>query len=295
MKQIIYVDILIVINIYINYGLLLLTCVFGKIPARRLRMLFASLFGGIYSLIILIPHINDSIISVSRIPALIFITFIAFGYEGKKAYIRTVSVFFCVNMLFAGAMFMLWFLVCPENMYYNSGVVYFGVDALTLVVFTIIIYLLMKLIAFFTKSRVPENFIYTLNICVSGKIHSCRAFYDSGNCLYDPFSGDAVTIVSLDALIGSVSKEIFSDFEFAGKKLKMKLIPVNSISGNRLLPAFRADRMVIRGVKSEFIIENPLIAVCPEKIHSGEYGAILHSSIFDNTVKENGDNYVLHT
>ncbi len=295
MKQTIYVDVLVIINIYINYGLLLLTCIFGKFPHERLKILLASLFGGIYSLIILIPYISDWVVSVSRIPALAVMTLLAFGYGGRRVYIKKVSVFFCVNLIFAGAMFMLWFLACPDNMYYNSGVVYFSIDALTLVIFTILIYSVLKVITFFMKSKVPENFIYITYIYVSGKIHSCRGFYDSGNCLNDPFSGDAVTVVNISVLNGTVSEDVFESFEDEVDRLKMKLIPVSTVSGNRLLPVFRADRIRIKGLDSDITIEKPLIAVCPEKIHGGEYGAILHSAIFDNTMKGNGDKHVLHT
>ncbi|MBQ3136006.1 MAG: sigma-E processing peptidase SpoIIGA [Clostridia bacterium] len=295
MNQTIYVDVLVIINIYINYGLLLLTCFCGKFTAERMKILLSSLFGGIYSLVILVPYVNDWLVSISRIPALLVMTLTAFGYGGKRAFIKKMLTFIFVNLLFGGAMFILWFLVCPENMYYNSGVVYFDIDAFTLVVFTICAYAVIKIIIFFTGNKVPDSCIYNVYIYISGEKFSCKAFYDSGNCLYDPFSGEAVTIVNVDILKGIISEDIFESFEKCSDRLKVKLIPVSTVSGNGLLPSFRADKMQIKGIDCDITIEKPIIAVYSEKIHGGEYGAILHSFIFENIKKENGDNHVLHT
>lgn len=291
MKQTVYVDVLVIINIYINYGLLLLSAFFRRLPPERLKILFASFLGGLYSLIIL-TDTSDLIISVSRIPALLIMTYVAFGYKSRKDYIKSVVTFLGVNMIFAGAMFMLWFLLCPENMYYNSGIVYFGIDALSLVMLTVAVYFLIRLITAFTRSKIPQSVSYTLKIIAFDKEFSCRCFYDTGNSLCDPFSGEGVTVVHRDVFKGEVGKDAFNIFENTDISTEMKLLPVKTLSGTKLMPYFRADRIQIRNFEKIFILERPIIAVTDEKIHGGEYGGLLYSTVFDDT---KGENYVLYT
>ncbi len=294
MKHTVYVDVLVIINVYINYGILLMTCFFRKVPPERLKILFASLLGGVYSLVIL-TDISDILISLSRIPALLVMTSVAFGYKSGKEYIKSVFSFFGVNLIFAGTMFMLWFLICPDNMYYNSGIVYFGIDAFTLVMLTVCAYFLIRLISVLTKSKIPRTFSYTVKIYAFGKEFSCRGFYDSGNSLCDPFSGEGVTVVYIDVFKGAVSKDVFTDFENMDIDAGIKLLPVKTLSGTKLLPSLRVDRIQIKGLERNLILERPVIALSEDKIHGGEYGALLYSSVFDNTITGKGEDYVLHT
>lgn len=292
MKQTIYVDVLIIINIYINYGLLLLTSAAVKTDADRLRLLLASLFGGVYSLIILVPDISDLLISVSRAPALAVMVFLAYGYGGRRKYIRKTLIFFGINLAFAGAMLLLWLFFCPQNMYFNSGVVYFGIDALALVLLTIGAYVIIRLISLLGKGRVPRGLTYSVTVFLSGRELICRGFYDSGNTLCDPFSGEGVTVVNIDLFSGIIEPDVFETTENADRSLNMKLIPVSTLSGTQLLPSFRADRIRIKGIETDIILERPVIALCREKIHGGEYGALLYSSVFENSSKGKGEAYV---
>ncbi len=294
MKQIIYVDVLVIINIYINYGLLLLTCFAVRRSAERQKILLGSLFGGIYSLIILVPGISDTAVSLSRVPALAVMVIISFGFGGAREYLKCAFAFLGVNLIFAGAMFLLWFFFCPQNMYFNGGIVYFGIDALTLVLLTVAAYVLLRVISVFTRSRVPRNLIYAAEIVCSGKSCFCRAFYDSGNGLCDPFSGEGVIIVNADVLVGAVGEGLSDNFQVCAEEKGYRLIPTKSVSGARLLPSFRADRVIIRSAGKNFCIEKPVIALCKEKIHGGEYGALLYASVFDNISEGKGGKYVLH-
>ncbi len=294
MYQTIYVDVLVIINIYINYGMLLLTAFSRRMTPERLKILLASLFGGIYSLIIICPGISDATISLSRIPALFLMVFLAFGFGNIKEYGKSVLIFLGINLIFAGAMLLLWFFVCPQNMYFNGGVVYFNIDALTLVLLTVGAYMLIRFISMFTESKVPDSLVYNMELCFSGESFFCRGFYDSGNCLRDPFSGEGVIVVCIDVVKDTVSEKIFDNLELWKGEINFKLIPVKSLSGTGLLPSFRADRVKIKGIETELTLEGPVIALCREKICGGEYGALLYSAVFDNISERKGEVYVLH-
>ncbi len=294
MKPIIYVDVLIIINIYISYGLLLLTCYFRRLAAERLRILLSSLFGGVYSLIILVPDISDIWISLSRVPVLVVMVLLAFGFENLKELFRSVFCFFGVNLVFAGAMLVLWLFFCPASMYYNGGVVYFGIDAFELVILTVIAYVIIRVVTLFAGKGERDCFTYTLKIYYSDKEAVCKALYDSGNSLTDPFSGEGVIIVSTDIIGKIMNCESLDDFEKGIQGTKMRLIPLKSVSGTGLLPSFRADKIDIIGINKKITIVRPVIAVSKEKIFGGEYGALLYSAVFENITKGKVEADVLH-
>lgn len=295
MGQIIYVDVLVIINIYINYGLLLLACMWRKYSASRMRLLLSALFGGVYSLVIVIPNVSDIFIAVSRIFALAVMVYLATGFKNKREILKFSFAFLGVNFLFAGVMFMLWYLFAPDCMYFNSGVLYFNIDTLTLVLLTVVAYCILKVIGFFTKSKAPENAVYTIEILIGEKTYSCRALYDTGNSLSDPFSGDGVIILSYETVKDIIPESIFDDFETAPAELKMKLIPVKSMGGTRLLPSFRADRINIKDYRNSITIDKAPLALSKERIYGGEFGALLYSSIFENNTNGKGKDYALQS
>ncbi len=293
MKQTIYIDVLVIINIYINYGLLLLTGFIRKVPVERFNILLGSLFGGFYSLVILID-ISDWFISLSRIPALAVMTMLAFGCKNIKELLKTTLCFFGVNLMFAGTMFALWFFVCPENMFFNSGVVYFGIDAITLVIFTVVTYIVIRLLSVLNIKKVPVNLTYIVHIYFSEKEFVCKGLYDSGNSLCDPFTGECVTIVNFEVFNGIFSKEIFDNVSVNEHYLHLKLIPLKTLSGTDLLPSIRVDKMIIKGLERKITLEKPEVVLCKEKIHGGTYGALLNPLVFENNMNRNGDGDVLH-
>ena len=58
MKQTIYIDILVGVNLFINYFLLLITAHFMCAKWKPIRLVFGELLSGLFSLYILIPEIN---------------------------------------------------------------------------------------------------------------------------------------------------------------------------------------------------------------------------------------------
>ena len=160
----IYADVLVVINIYITYGLLYLTSCFSSARLGRGRMLIASVVSGLYSLIIIVPDITDGIIGVSKLIFSLVLLRIAFGRVSRKQYIRLIPIFFCVNFAFAGIMLALWLFVAPRGMYYNNSIVYFDIDTVTLLILTFVCYAVLSLVHRFTQSRVPTDTVYECRI-----------------------------------------------------------------------------------------------------------------------------------
>lgn len=284
--QVIYADVLVVINVYITYGLLSLTSLFASMKESRGRMLIASVLSGFYSLIIILPSVSDLTIGVTKLLFSLLLIRIAFSRVSKKQYLRLLVIFFCVNFAFAGIMLAVWLFAAPKGMYYNSSIVYFDIDTVTLLFLTVICYAVLSIVHRITLTRTPPDTVYECRIYAAGKSFLCRCFLDTGNSLRDCYTGSSVIIVSRD-----VFKDILGDNPFESE-LKIRLIPHSTVSEKGTLHAFTCEKAEIRGLTKSGVAENITVALTDEKIRGGHFDGILPWDVFEATTDEREKGYV---
>ncbi len=173
MQTVLYIDVLVAINVFVTYFLLLASAAVAKIGCGKLRILLAALLGGAYSLIILLPEIHIVLSVLLKLVMLVTIIFTAFGFKNKRRFARITVVFFLVNFLFAGLMLAIWLTLKPNGMMFNNGTVYFDISILTLAVTTAICYAVITVCIKLFKSKAPDNKRYTVCVelgdkCTSG-------------------------------------------------------------------------------------------------------------------------------
>lgn len=280
MTQVIYIDILVIVNIYIGYALLRLTGIVCSSRVKRLRILLSSALQGLYSMVILLPPVPALI----RLPARLAVCglFIAAAFElhSRKEFFRLYAAFLGLSFGFAGIMLAIWMFFAPGVMSYNNGAVYFTVDALTLAVATVVCYTASRLIYALIRLRSPKGSIYTLTIRVENKSVSCRALYDSGNSLCDAFSGLPVIIIdepTARELVGQAA-----DMESLSRFPGFRMIPCETINAQSALPAFRPQSITIESLRIKHTTSAVYIGVSRTKIGNGEFGALLGARVLQN-------------
>ena len=80
----IYLDVLIVLNIYVNFFLLRATARFTHTPLKTSRCVLSSVLGSLFSLTIFLPVSNFFITLLIKLAAAAVITAMAFGVKNKK-------------------------------------------------------------------------------------------------------------------------------------------------------------------------------------------------------------------
>lgn len=277
MSGIIYADVLVIINLYVTYFILLGASFLSHEKPKRLRLVLSSFFGGFYALLILLPYVNSFFDFLIKIGAVVLPVLIAFGLKNAKTFLRLLVSYLVCNFIFAGLMFLLWYFLNPSGMFYNGTVVYFNIDVLTLVVFTVVCYGFMRAFDFIFKSRAPVNTVFYCKVFLKGKQYNLKAFLDTGNNLSDPFSGKPIIIANKTLFI--------SEFDFenpvAGEGLRFVLC--NTVSGKSLLPASSPERIIAEGADISFETDKVMIAFTAEKLFGGEYDAILPVGLLNQT------------
>ncbi len=288
-NQIIYVDVLVVLNLFVNYFLLLSTSALIHIKVKILRLLLASSVGAIYSLSIFIP-INNIFVSVLlKLLCSAIIVLSAFGFHSTKNFLRAYGAFFLSNFIFAGFMFAVWIFFKPNSMIYQSGTVYFDINAAALTFSTVVCYIISALISHILKRRAPDSHIVKITISINGTEVSGLALFDTGNTLKEPFSSYPVIIceyklihkiipTNLDNILNNPNQYDISNSN-------IRLVNFNSIGGSGLLPAFKPDYIIIENGKEKRKRENVYIGIYKGILSNGEYNALVGNLFFEATEK----------
>lgn len=288
MRQTVYIDVLIAINLFVNYFLLLAVAkILNLLPIRK-RFIFASLIGSLFSLVILFPPINGFLSALAKLAMSISIVFVAFGFTSLKAFLRNIATFFVVNFLFGGVIFCLWYFVKPDGILLNNNAVYLNISPMFLVIITFVAYLIIRVMKIFTAARELSCLRYEILIQANSKTAVLRAKIDTGNTLKEPFSGLPVVVASYDSVESLIPQAIKAQFPLHNKSISwqgaraddglknIRVIPFKTVSGDGLLPAFKADFIEIHGDKKE-----AYIAVCNEKIFNDGYQALIGTELVE--------------
>lgn len=272
MKQTIYIDVLIAVNLFINYFLLLAVSKFLSLSARRGRLLLGALLGAAYSLSILLPDINFLLSLGIKLAMSATIIISAYRYQGLKQFFRELAAFYIISFSFAGIMIALWYFIAPQGLIIKNSIVYFNISPLVLILLTLVCYFMIRLINRITGRQAPEEFICRIWIDYGDKSAACIAKVDTGNSLCEPFSNYPVAVVS---------GEYVADMIPPDDSGKIRFIPFQAVSGEGLLPAFKPDKLTIVCGKHQYEKKNVYIAV--SKARLGETGALLNPDLLQKT------------
>ncbi len=278
-----------IINIIVNYLLLRACAAFTGSGFKAWRFLAASAAGGFFSLIIFVENISLWLNILLKILFCIVMILIAFNVKSAKAFFKCTAAFLAVNFAFGGIMLAVCTAFLPNSAAYHNGVVYFDIDILTLTVAAIGCYCILSVISRFTKSKVPQQSIYSIRIAYNGKTVEGKALFDSGNSLCDCFSGKPVIICENSFITPLLFGKDLTEAK------NFRLIPFSTISSAGALPAFSADKAGILIGSNWIETENIYIGVTEKKIVSGGYCALFGTPFLDavsNGSKHNkkGDN-----
>ena len=235
----IYVDVLIVLNIYVNFFLLRITAGITHSPLRTGRCAAASVYGSLFSLTILLPELGTLLSLIIKLAAAISIIALAFGYHGKTRLFLNTAAFFTANFVLAGTVYGVYNMLKPEFIHFNNACFYIDFSLIILVVSTAVLYFAVRMIQIFANKAIDGD--YMVIIRKGDKVISLTGLADTGNALVDYFTGSPVIICSKESFSNLTGTELNISLLPKG----FRLLPCTAVSGNGLIPVFRPDEVVI--------------------------------------------------
>ncbi len=290
MKQTVYVDVLLAVNLFINYFLLLAAAKFLAVRRLRLRLLAAAALGAAYALTMLLPPVPMALALLMKLAMSASLVLVAFPWGGKKQFFKSLACFYIMNFAFAGFMMALWYFISPQGMIIKNSIVYFDISPVILIAATAVCYVIIRLICRLTSRHALSGGCCTVTVVWREKTVECNAKIDTGNSLVEPFSHYPVIVMEWEPLSPLFSQEARAFFtekqwEKAGaagneEMPKIRMVPFQTISGIGVLPAFSPDKVMLRSAKKQIEATDVYVAVCREKITGDGFRALLNPDLF---------------
>ena len=282
MQREIYVDMLFIINYVIN--MLLLSCLnkcTGQHPRRR-RLVGAALLGAAASLGIFLPFQSFFASVFARLLLCAAMVRLLYRWSGLRSFLRACFLLFAISFFFAGVMLGIWMMLRPAGMVYYNGIVYFDISAASLLACTAAAYLALGLWQRFSRAGRLDQKTYDVTLYYGGKHTTVTALADTGNQLYEPFSGAPVIVCEQSAVAVLLPAEactaILTGNHSAAQRfgVALRMVPFRSVGKEGLLPAFRADSARLLRGKECWKAENLYVAISPNRLEGDSYNAILN-------------------
>lgn len=288
----IYIDVVLLENLIMNYIILFTTGLVMKIKTKHIRLILASLLGAIYSVIAYAGILKAYSSMILKFILSIIIVFVAYNPQSVKRLCKTLLLFYLTSFVFGGAAFALIYIVKPQDIIMKNGL-FLGTYPLKTVMLGAIIAFCVIIAAFsVVKNRISKKALFCeMEIKVNGKIVKTKAMVDTGNLLKEPITNTPVVVVESTLLYECIPKEILynleniigGDFEKVPNNIKeqyiskLKLIPFSSLGKtNGMLLGIKADYIKIRTDEQETEKNNVIIGIYDKSLTKrGEYQALI--------------------
>ncbi|MDR3178827.1 MAG: sigma-E processing peptidase SpoIIGA [Oscillospiraceae bacterium] len=280
----IYLDVLISINLFINYLILLGTSNFLNIKTKRIRLILAAILGSIYSLMIFLD-ISFFISLTAKIFFSVAMILISFGFYSNKILVKSIVVFYTINLIFFGIMFLLWIFVSPPGLLIRNNIIYFNISPIFLAFSTLVSYLIFVFISKTIGKQAPSKTFSQIFVEMGGRKTEIKAKIDTGNTLKEPFSSLPVIVAEYERIKNIVPQNIKEllkkqniletslGYNYKNHK-NCRIVPFKSVSGEGILPAFKPDKIYIKNYKKP-ILKEAYIAVSNKKLFPLEFEALI--------------------
>ena len=276
MTKVIYVDVLLALNLFIDYLLLFATARVLHLPTRRGRMILGAVIGACSSLVILLPPQHVVITLLFQLGVAAVMVAASFRLPHVISFFKATTVLFVISALFAGICQALCLLFSPRGALVQSGILYIDIPPLLLVGMTVVSYGVLCVYDRFTRKRVARGDAFYVELCDGEFTVTLRALYDSGHSLQESFSG-APVIVAERAALKAFAEHV--EFPFIrSTALKLRYIPFSSLGGDGVLPAFCPTHVYLYADGRQADISGVWVAVC-DRLGRGEYDALIGPAV----------------
>ncbi len=292
MKPVIYIDVLFLVNFFINCTLLLICAKILKRQYKAHRLFLGAALGAVYAVCMFFPKMKFMYTLLAKFLMSLLIVSSSFKIVKLSLYIKTVCTFYLASFTLGGGLMALVHFTNTQKMtgtVMNNGIFYFNLPFGTVLIASLIAYILISIFCRIYKES--KNTSYKeVYVYIGGK-HTCfRALIDTGNMLSEPISNTPVMVVELEKL-KTILPEEFYDVLSNGSAMdyiayentpsifesRLRIIPYSSLGEeNGILMGFKPDAVKI----SDKCITNIIIGVYNRSLSATyEYDALLNPEI----------------
>ena len=292
----IYIDVIIVENLIMNYIILYATGTISTVKISYLRIFCSSLIGAIYAITEYTFKLNIYSNIIIKTILSVIIIYVAFNPQNIKKMCKQLIIFYVTTFTFGGIATYLIYVLKPQNIIIKNGM-YVGTYVLKVIFIGAIIGTIILFIAFKqVKSKITKkDMICKIKIKINGKEKTLDAMVDTGNMLKEPITGTPVAVVERTSLYDLLPKEILNntesilggDFKNIPEDIKreyipkLKIIPFASLGKqNGMLIGIKPEKIEIINEQTEEN-KNAIIGIYNKSLtKKGEYNALIGIELY---------------
>ena len=239
----IYIDLLTLLNIGLDFILLMSISVILKRNVKIKRILLGSIFGSL-TIFLLFINLNSILLTLLKIIFGLLMVIITFGYKNLKYTLNNFYYLIVNSIIVGGGLYLI-----KDYGYYNYIILIIG--------FIILIFIYIK-----QMTKFKENYTNyaKVDIYINNKIYKMNGYLDTGNKLYDQFKHRPVILVN---------KNIPYNIE------DIIYVACSTINNVSLIKCIKSEKIVINN-KNYY---DYLIGFSPNKIKIDGVDCILHSCL----------------
>ena len=298
MELVVYLDLLLGVNLMMNYLLLWAAAKLSDLRYKIWRLLLVSLLGTCYTIIVILPQFRY----LNRIFIHIIISILmiwgSFAPLNRKKFLKVVGYFYLITFATAGGILALYNLTGGSPLNSLAGILNISPDNLWLIIFASLFIIIIGQFGwiFIQQKILPNIFCLSIKITFDKQVEELVALVDTGNHLQDPLTKIPVVVVELEAVIDLLPIEVIELLESAEKDesllfekeietswaKRFRLIPFSSLGAeNGMLIGFRPDEILIKTQEEELSTDRVIVALKKGKLNQNDdYQALLNPELF---------------
>ena len=290
----VYIDVIFIENLIINYIMILSVAIILKKEKKHIRFILGSIIGSIYTVITYVTGVAIYTNFIFKFILSIVIVYISFYPQTIKKMWKDLLYFYLVTFVFGGVAFAVIYIVKPQDIFMKSQI-----ELETIIIGSIIAFILIFLSFKIIRGKLKKDNMYSkIEIILDNFKIKTMAMIDTGNFLKEPITGKPVIVIEHTLLYEIIPKQILNnleniiggDFNNVPEDIRLKyitrlkMIPFSSLGKqNGMLVGIKADKVKIFENESENIIEKEdiILGIYNKSLTKmGEYRALLGIEMF---------------
>ena len=264
MEQVVYGDVLFIINFSMDFLSLYITAQFIHLRLRLVPAITAAAIGAAYGVAAVILDGNELISLLISVAVSILMCFIALG---KPLLLRHTLIFYAVSLGLGGCMTALYSFA--EKI--TGKRIWNGTEALpeassnmlppTVTIPIAAVSVILSLIFNRITSKRKNTCENSVKLKLGDKDVILSVLADSGNLLTEPISGSPVILTEYNKISSLLPQELAPFFEAgdisnlasvpASYAVKVRMIPASGIGGDKMLLGFMPDEVIIGQIQKK--------------------------------------------
>jgi len=239
----IYIDLLILLNIGLDFIILMSISVILKRNVKIWRILLGSIIGGL-TIIILFIKLTSLTATLLKIALGILMIIATFGYRDLKYTLNNFYYLIVNSIILGGGLYLI-----KDYGYYNYFILIFS----SIIIIAIYIY---------QAKRIKENYVHyaKVDIYFKDKVYKLNGYLDTGNNLYDPYKNRPVILIS--------KRISYSDEDII-------YVPCSTINNTSIIRCLNPTKIIINNKE----YHNYLIGFSNHKFRIEGVDCILHNCL----------------